>query len=334
MVVFWIILLVLHGGHSLISVIQVQPGEPVTLTCALPKSEITREEVYWYKQTVGETLRVIVSLKKPLPLKFAPEFSNLRWKAEKDQEFFNLTIMEMKPEDEGMYHCAITVWLESVKWTGTYLLMKGHSRTSNYTVVQRPAASGPGLSDTLQCSILSDSQNKSCSGDLSMFWFRSHKSHPDIIFTDGHRQDECEERSDSQKRCVYHFSKNISSSDSGTYYCALATCGEILFGRGTKPDLEQTGPNALLIIICLVISVTVNIVFICNQLMRAACTKNKGRESTTSQEKPDNMSQFTKDESDLNYAALQFSGDKTSSGRKKKELKTKERVYSDVRGSL
>ncbi|KAF3838700.1 hypothetical protein F7725_010468 [Dissostichus mawsoni] len=33
-------------------------------------------------------------------------------------------------------------------------------------------------------------------------------------------------------------SKNVSSSDAGTYYCAVATCGEILFGHGTKLDIE------------------------------------------------------------------------------------------------
>uniref|UniRef100_A0A3Q2X9G0 Immunoglobulin subtype domain-containing protein n=1 Tax=Haplochromis burtoni TaxID=8153 RepID=A0A3Q2X9G0_HAPBU len=42
--------------------------------------------------------------------------------------------------------------------------------------------------------------------------------------------------SETEQSCVYRLSKNISSSDSGTYYCAVATCGEILFGNGTKLD--------------------------------------------------------------------------------------------------
>jgi len=87
---------------------------------------------------------------------------------------------------------------------------------------------------TLQCSVLSDSENEMCPADV--FWFRdvSQNSHPDIIYTDGNGRNECEKKSDTQKRCVYRFSKNISSSDAGTYYCAVATCGEILFGNGTK----------------------------------------------------------------------------------------------------
>ncbi|KAJ8337707.1 hypothetical protein SKAU_G00366730 [Synaphobranchus kaupii] len=41
------------------------------------------------------------------------------------------------------------------------------------------------------------------------------------------------------KSCVYNFPKrNLSLSDAGTYYCAVATCGEILFGNRTKLDFE------------------------------------------------------------------------------------------------
>ncbi|KAI3351501.1 hypothetical protein L3Q82_020361, partial [Scortum barcoo] len=107
-------------------------------------------------------------------------------------------------------------------------------RTSNYTVVQWPTVSDsvrPGDLMTLQCSVLSDSENKTCPGDHNVFWFKtgSDKSHPNIIYTDGNRHDECDKRSDTQKSCIYHFSKSVSSSDAGTYYCAVATCGEILF---------------------------------------------------------------------------------------------------------
>ena len=120
-------------------------------------------------------------------------------------------------------------------------------RTSNYTVVQGSTVSDPvhpGDSVTLQCSVLSDSGNKTCPGGLSVYWFRtgSDGSHPDFIYTDGSSPDECRKKSDmnlSPKSCDYHFSKNISSSDPGTYYCAVATCGKILFGNGTKVELGK-----------------------------------------------------------------------------------------------
>lgn len=66
-----------------------------------------------------------------------------------------------------------------------------------------------------------------------MCWFRagSHESHPSFIYTHGNSDDECESRPDEQS------SKKISSSDAGTYSCAVVTCGEILFGNLTKLNI-------------------------------------------------------------------------------------------------
>ncbi|KAF3838705.1 hypothetical protein F7725_010473 [Dissostichus mawsoni] len=119
-------------------------------------------------------------------------------------------------------------------------------RVTNVTVVQWPTLSNPvhpGVSATLQCSVLSDSEDKKCPGEHSVHWFgvRSDKSYPNIIYTDGNEQNECKKTSDTKKSCVYHLSKNFSSSDAGIYYCAVATCGEILFGDGTKLNIEGTG---------------------------------------------------------------------------------------------
>ncbi|XP_045885950.1 uncharacterized protein LOC123957299 [Micropterus dolomieu] len=219
-------------------------------------------------------------------------------------------------------------------------------KTSNYTVIHGPTVSDPvrpGDSVTLQCSVLSESENETCPGDHSVYWFRagSDHSHPDIIYTDGNGNNECDKRSDSQRSCVYRFSKNVSSSDDGTYYCAVATCGKILLGAGTKSQIERTENSefiALVIaIVCLVISVIGNVVFICficYRTPRAVCEQFKGVESATSQAKCENLSQplnnITEGGDDLNYAALHLSGRKATRGRKK-ELKTDESVYSQVK---
>uniref|UniRef100_A0A4W6FD17 Ig-like domain-containing protein n=1 Tax=Lates calcarifer TaxID=8187 RepID=A0A4W6FD17_LATCA len=229
----------------LLGMITVHLGEPVTFTCVLPGTELSSRQLYWYKQSAGDTLKLIVTLWKSTKPEFTPEFSESRLQVNDHRSFINLTIVKTIQEDEGMYHCAIVEWIET-KWSGTYLLVKGNAqRTSNYTVVQSPTVSDPvhpGESVTLQCSVLSD---KTCSGDHSVYWFRagSNKSHPNIIYTDGNKSNECEKKPDAHsppKRCVYHFSKNVSSSDSGTYYCAVATCGEIIFGDGTKLEIEES----------------------------------------------------------------------------------------------
>nr|XP_013770367.1 PREDICTED: uncharacterized protein LOC102201787 [Pundamilia nyererei] len=185
---------------SLVPVETVQLGDPATLTCAIPKELSIR------------------GLK------------------------CSLIILETVQEDEGHYHCTNTEWIGTT-WGGTYLLVKGKAqRTSNYAVSQLLIESNPvrpGDTMTLQCSVFSDSDKKTYPGDLNILWVRegSDKSLPNIIYTDRNRSNECEKRSDHQKTCVYHFSKNnVSSSDAGTYYCAVATCGEILFGNGITLD--------------------------------------------------------------------------------------------------
>uniref|UniRef100_A0A3P8RWE9 Ig-like domain-containing protein n=1 Tax=Amphiprion percula TaxID=161767 RepID=A0A3P8RWE9_AMPPE len=347
MIVLWIMMLVLHQGHTLMPVIPVEVSESTTFTCALHDTEISTK-IHWYKQRLGDDLKLIVILQKSLTPQFEPEFSNSRWKVNNDDNFSNLTILSTIQEDEGIYHCAVIAWFGSSKWTGTYLIVKGDSqKTSDYTVVQQSTASHsvhPGESQTLHCSVFSDSENKTCSGDLSVFWFRpgSDKSHPDIIYTDGNRPDECEKRSDTQKSCVYHSSKTFSSSDAGTYYCAVATCGQILFGNGntlTNDACSQTAQSEMIglvtAITCLAISVIVNIVLICYRTQRAAQEQFTGIEFTSSQARHDNLRQSVVDTTegghDLNYAALHFSGRKATQGKKKTELTPEESVYSQVK---
>ena len=94
---------------------------------------------------------------------------------------------------------------------------------------------------TLQCLVLSNPENKKCPGDHSVFWFRagSAESHPNLIYALGNR-DYCEKSSEagSLQKCFYSFSKNVGPSDAGTYYCAVASCGEIIFGNGAKLNIE------------------------------------------------------------------------------------------------
>ncbi|XP_027132454.1 uncharacterized protein LOC109140769 [Larimichthys crocea] len=339
MIVFWVTLLLLHQGYTLVPVTTVQLGEPATFTCVLP-DEFNHENLHWYKQSAGENLKLIAALMKNTKPAYGPEFSASRFEVKVNKNISILTIPRTIQEDEGMYHCAFMEWNINT-WSAIYLSIKGNSqRTSNYAVVQWSTVSDPvhpGDSVTLQCSVLSDSENKTCSEDHSVFWFRagSDKSHPDIIYADGNRHDECDK---SQKRCVYHFSKKVSSSDDGTYYCAVATCGEILFGNGSKLQIERTvsckfTATVIVGMVCLIISVIGNIVFICYRTPRTGCEQFKGIESVSSQSQHNNSIPPVNDNAeggdDLNYAALHLSGRKATRGRKKRE--TEESVYSQIK---
>uniref|UniRef100_A0A3P9AS20 Uncharacterized LOC105940962 n=1 Tax=Maylandia zebra TaxID=106582 RepID=A0A3P9AS20_9CICH len=231
----WVILFCMFSFKldTLIPVTTVQLGEPATLLCDLPKTEY-RRRVDWYKQSPGDSLQRIWTVKDSAEPAFAPEFKNSKWDVNYDKNLANLTILRTRQEDEGIYHCGFTAWLQDTKWTATYLLVKV------FFIITFKIAP-PGGSVTLHCSLLSNFDNKTCSGGLSMFWFRqgSNPSHPSIIYTDGNRHHECGSNSATQQSCVYQFNKSISSSEEGTYYCAVATCGKILFGKGTK--LQGTG---------------------------------------------------------------------------------------------
>ncbi|KAI3351496.1 hypothetical protein L3Q82_020345, partial [Scortum barcoo] len=78
----------------------------------------------------------------------------------------------------------------------------------------------PGDSVTLQCSVLSDYENKTCPGQHSVYWFRagSDGAHPTLIYVQRtNNSDQCEKSPEphSPQKCVYNFSKNVSSSDAG-----------------------------------------------------------------------------------------------------------------------
>ncbi|XP_030595572.1 uncharacterized protein LOC115787136 [Archocentrus centrarchus] len=280
MMVLWITLLSLHQGYSVVQVKTVQLGEPATLTCALPNKELSSLEVHWYKQSIGDDLKLILTMYGTRAPQYRQEIFRSRVKAFNAKNFSNLTILKTVQEDEGIYHCGIIEWLNP-EWSATYLLVNGNTqKTSNYSVVQWPTVSDrvrPGDTTALQCLVLSDSGNQTSTGDHDVFWFRvgADKSHPSIIYTDRNKHG-CEKRSDLQNRCVYRFSKSMNSSDAGTYYCAVATCGEILFGNGTELKLERKTESTFIqlaiLLLCLAISVIGNVFLICN---RRVCVQNK-----------------------------------------------------------
>ncbi|XP_029918555.1 uncharacterized protein LOC115367003 [Myripristis murdjan] len=287
MIKLWVTVFLLHRVYTLTSVTTVQLGEPATLECFFSAEGYSSRKVQWYKQSIGETLELITTLFVGPELKVE---STSRYELKTFINMSHLTISSTIQEDEAMYHCAVSDW-KSANWSGTFLSLKGNTqRMSDYTVVQRPVSEPVYEGDpvTLQCSLLSDTENKACPAEHSVFWFRagSDESHPRMIYTHGNRSDGCEkspEAGSPPQSCVYNFSKSsVSSSDAGTYYCAVATCGEILFGNATKLDIEEKGSpvfNALITTaVCLALSVIGNIVLICNRNpTQSVCERCKGK---------------------------------------------------------
>ncbi|XP_015258062.1 PREDICTED: uncharacterized protein LOC107103059 [Cyprinodon variegatus] len=338
MTLLWFIPFLLHQGYTLVPVITVQLGDPISLTCLLTG----KVQVHWYKQSAGTTLKLIARVYQSKNPIYGQGFSASRFEITYNENKSELIILSTVEQDEGMYHCAHIDWTQS-SWTGTYLTLRGNShKTSTYTVVQEKSGSdptGPTNVETLQCSVLSYSENRTCSGEPSVFWFRtrSDTSYPDIMYIDEKRNQNCEKPSDNQKKCGYNFSKKVSSSEADTYYCAVATCGEIIFGNGTKvakSNQDKTSGERtvwLIILISLAISVIFNIISIFYCTRRSVCIQCK--ESLSSQPNHRNLRQpiaESENRQDLDYAALHFSGGKEQNGKKKRQLKTEESIYSQV----
>uniref|UniRef100_A0A8C5CBM7 Ig-like domain-containing protein n=1 Tax=Gadus morhua TaxID=8049 RepID=A0A8C5CBM7_GADMO len=185
-------------------------GDNVTLHCGVLDESIFI--LNWFKITVGE------------------------------RTDFNLIIRDINKEDEANYFCN----------QGTQY-KNGNKGNISITVVQQPVSASAQLGDpvALQCSITSQRTDHSnqCQGEPSVYWFRSGPSHPAAIYMNGNRSGECQNSSgppSAPQSCVYTLPKNnVDSSDAGTYYCALAaSCGEAVFGNGTKLDI--TGHYILL----------------------------------------------------------------------------------------
>uniref|UniRef100_A0A8C8G9S5 Ig-like domain-containing protein n=1 Tax=Oncorhynchus tshawytscha TaxID=74940 RepID=A0A8C8G9S5_ONCTS len=217
----------------------------VTLTCLSSDESVTRFN--WFKQSFGqEPLLMASSLyvgqDSYYSINFIKDFTETeRLGVRRGDYSCNLTISNTEPGDSATYYCSTASYI-------SYSL-SSDSESNIMSVLQQPVSESvqPGDSVTLNCTI----HTETCAGEHSVLWFRhgSGESRPGIIYTHGNWSDQCEKSTETEKSCIYNLPKrNLSLSDAGTYYCAVASCGEILFGNGTKLDIDA---DPLLLVSCL-----------------------------------------------------------------------------------
>ncbi|XP_038831536.1 uncharacterized protein LOC120030265 [Salvelinus namaycush] len=222
----------------------------------------------WYKQTFGNIPQLISTIfKYGRNATFYHEFKdNPRFSVEGGQGKNYLMITDVELSDLGTYYCGSSYGYKVEFVHGVTLIIKD-SGPKEMPVIHQPVSESvqPGDSVTLNCTI----HTETCAGEHSVYWFRhgSGESHPGIIYTHGERSGQCEnsiEAVSPTQSCVYNLPKrNLSLSDAGTYYCAVASCGEILFGNGTKLDIEDgCKEDQVLLVYCLGVALSLCVIII------------------------------------------------------------------------
>ncbi|CAK6964969.1 uncharacterized protein LOC122990103 [Scomber scombrus] len=250
----------------------VHVGDNVNMTC---KRESTGT-IYWIKLVSGKVPKILART-------YGVE-DGTHITADEEPGKFVLRITKVKLNDTGVYFCMRAPQQNVIFLKGLNLKVEGPGPSTDITTVPPSDPVRPGDPVTLQCSVLS--ANKTCLEEHNVYWFSAtlDKSHPSFIYTHGNSTDRSEKSLDTQslQKCVYNISSNnISSSDAGTYNCAVTTCGEILRRNRTKLDNDAvsmcdvqkayTVLSLLSAALALSLSVIIGLVYSIKKMKKKSC---------------------------------------------------------------
>uniref|UniRef100_A0A669F0B1 Ig-like domain-containing protein n=1 Tax=Oreochromis niloticus TaxID=8128 RepID=A0A669F0B1_ORENI len=228
--------------HEEARFISAKSGDRVTLHCYYEQNVAAR--LYWYKQTLREKPKLISTFYKSETnfVQFHGPFSNsARFRLDNEKGKNDLIISDLSVSDSATYYCIYFYW-----YTSTFLetiIVSVNDLDLNIRALVNQSASEtiqPGGSVSLHCMVHT---MLSCDGEHSVYWFKdSQDSQPGLIYTHGVRNDQCERKDNKRTHtCVYNLRmESLNVSHAGIYYCAVALCGHILFGNGTKLDFGDS----------------------------------------------------------------------------------------------
>ncbi|XP_061565915.1 uncharacterized protein LOC133420275 [Cololabis saira] len=224
--------------HQETGFISAHIGDHVTLKCNYNNNPTW---LYWYMQPLGEKpKRISTFYIKGMTVTFNEiSKNNSRFTLDIKKSNHHLTISDLNLSDSATYYCAARSVIILDFAEGKTVTVKDSDLNIQALIHQSSSETiQPGDSVSLNCTVHAGS----CGGEHSVYWFKeSEKPHPALIYTHGARNDQCERKSASEiHTCMYHLPmKNLNVSHAGTYYCAVASCGHILFGNQTKLDFTS-----------------------------------------------------------------------------------------------
>lgn len=224
--------------------ISMNVGETVTLPCFSNHS--TARLFFWYKQTLGQKLILIVKFYKyNNGGEFSDEFRNSRYSLEAKDGKFDLTISDLQISDSATYFCmgssahmvgfgeGITVDVKGSGWDIKALVHQSASEIfqSEDKMNQR-------------CTIYTSNSN----GKQSFYWYKSSEEpNLGLLHLDESMNDQ-QETNPNPRTCMYH-QQIENRTHTGANICAVASCGHVLFERGPKLKDEASPPSSLVYIL-------------------------------------------------------------------------------------
>ncbi|XP_041820664.1 uncharacterized protein LOC121626298 [Chelmon rostratus] len=221
-------------------------GDSVTLQCFCTWTVLTK--YYWFKQTLGQKPRLISTHYKYYKnVIFHDEFeNNPRFTLDTETGHNHLNVTDLQISDSATYYCTSSYLYRFEFTEGIIVSVKG-SGVNIPALVHQSASDTiqPGGSETLNCTV----HTGTCDGEHSVYWFiNSEEPHPGLIYIHGGRNDQCEWKPNKTHTCVYNLPmKSLNLSHAGIYYCAVVSCGHIVFGNGTKLDIEDEVESLVLV---------------------------------------------------------------------------------------
>uniref|UniRef100_A0A3Q2PUK4 Ig-like domain-containing protein n=1 Tax=Fundulus heteroclitus TaxID=8078 RepID=A0A3Q2PUK4_FUNHE len=312
----------------------VSVGADVILTCPRLKSEITAK-LFWIRYIPGKCPEVLGGTRSFDIVNNDEETLITHIRAKQEPATFILHISKVNQSDTGLYYCVKALDLNLTFLEGVFLRIK--RKEPNITAIIQhllPDRVHPGDPVSLQCSVLFNSEDETCSTDHRVYWFQTGSSQSLPSFIYGNHGNECENSTEdhSGRKCIYNFSVNVSASDVGTYYCAVASCGVVIYSKGIKLDIKELNvwdlqkTNTIFILLCAVLTASVVVIFILTYIIsKKTCHCSNGNSCfiISTKKKRDGVS--------LIYTAPTFTGGKAA-GTERRNKVTPEAVYSGVRG--
>ncbi|XP_069015417.1 uncharacterized protein [Embiotoca jacksoni] len=309
-------------------------GESVTLRCSYEGEDSAW--LFWYTQSLGQKPRLVSSFYVfDTKITFHDEFKdNPRFKLDTEHNQHDLTIQDLQISDSATYYCASSYTFNLNFAEGATVNVRGAGVRIKASVHQSESIQ-PGGSVTLNCTV----HTETCDGEHRVYWFKnSEESHPGFIYTKGRKTDQCERKPNTHIRtCVYNLPmKSLNLSHAGIYYCAVASCGRILFGNGTKLNIkhEEDEEHSHVLVYFLSGALTFTTILgvllafsVCKAIMRNNCQWT-APQTGLSAPSTRNTEDF-QDADSVHYAA--FSVKVPSRSRTQRNTATSECVYSSVK---